>query len=114
MSITDTEKIDYIGLDHRTGDVILVITDHLDWCEPVDEHLLLLQEKLNTYLRFVESGEVYSHVPLSTIGQIRFRLIGKHPLSDAAMKVFLLAKTLIAEAGFSLSFEQFDLEKSTT
>ena len=87
MSIIETEKIDFIGLDPQTNEVILAISDHLDWFEAPEEHLLLLQEKLNAYLRFAESGEVYSHVQLSASRKIRFRVVGKYPLNDAAKRV---------------------------
>ncbi len=108
MSISETEKIDFIGLDPQSSDVILAISDHLDWREAPDEHLLLLQEKLNAYLRFAESGEVYSHVPLSTSRKVRFRVVGKYPLSDAAKKFYVLAEKSIKDAGFTLTFEQHE------
>jgi Family of unknown function (DUF6572) len=59
MTIEDIDTIDSIGLDKKTGDVTLKIFDHLDWKNEVN-HLQLLQSKLNTYLRFLESGEVYN------------------------------------------------------
>ncbi|WP_407059149.1 DUF6572 domain-containing protein [Ralstonia syzygii subsp. celebesensis] len=31
--------------------------------ENSEEHLLLLQEKINCYLRFIESGEIYNSFP---------------------------------------------------
>ena len=34
------------------------MTDHLDWKDP-QAHLLLIQEKLNAYIAFVESGQIY-------------------------------------------------------
>ena len=63
MSVVETNKIDIIGIDKQTGQVVLTITDHLDWNSDND-HLLMLQEKINFYLSFIESGEIfqiYSH-----------------------------------------------------
>ncbi len=58
MSITDPGSIDLVATRPGTEQVRLVITDHLPW-DDVQAHCLLLQEKLNTYIAFVESGEVY-------------------------------------------------------
>ncbi|MGO8134287.1 DUF6572 domain-containing protein, partial [Rhizobium ruizarguesonis] len=57
MALDETNVIDAIGVDKATGELVLTITDHLEWKGSDSEHLLLLQEKLNTYLGFVESGE---------------------------------------------------------
>lgn len=56
MSILDENMVDIIGVDPSKGIATLVITDHLEWTSPVGEHLLLLQEKINCYLRFLEGG----------------------------------------------------------
>jgi hypothetical protein len=60
MSVEEIDRIDMIGVDPDLGLVRLVVTDHLSWD---GEHLITLQKKLNTYLRFVESGEVYASFP---------------------------------------------------
>ena len=45
-----------------TGDVILTISDHLDWSDS-SSHQLLLQVKMNRYLAFIESGEIEQSYP---------------------------------------------------
>lgn len=40
------------------SDVVkLIIADHLDWTD-IDSHSQLLQDKINTYLSFIESGQM--------------------------------------------------------
>ncbi|WP_261334802.1 DUF6572 domain-containing protein [Rhizobium leguminosarum] len=63
MSLDQTNVVDAIGVDDATGELVLTITDHLEWTGSDKEHLLLLQEKLNTYLGFVESGEMLETYP---------------------------------------------------
>jgi len=46
MSIEDQDSVDVIGVN-ESGIVVLTISDHLKWD---DDHLYLLQEKINTYL----------------------------------------------------------------
>ncbi len=61
MSILDAKVVDIVGVDPDKGIARLVITDHLEWTDPLGEHLLLLQEKINGYLRFLE-GESWSNI----------------------------------------------------
>lgn len=62
MAITDTNVID--SVIHREGqeELVLLITDHFDWSAP-EEHLIVLQKKLNTYIAFVESDQVFDDFP---------------------------------------------------
>ena len=55
MSVDQTKIIDIISKS-KDGEIVLTISDHLDW-KNLQEHLLLLQEKINTYLTFLESKE---------------------------------------------------------
>lgn len=57
MSIAETNKIDIVGCKPDSSIVRLVITDHLDWAD-FESHARLLQEKINTYLDFVQSGQL--------------------------------------------------------
>lgn len=61
MSMTETNVVDIIAVpDWEPENVVLVITDHLEWGDKAQqgEHLLLLQEKMNTYIASIESGEL--------------------------------------------------------
>ncbi len=58
MAIEKSNIVDAVGIEKTTGDVVLTIADYLDWETSEAQHLELLQEKLNAYLRFIESGEL--------------------------------------------------------
>lgn len=61
MSMTETNVVDIIAVpDWEPENVVLVITDHLEWGDKAQqgEHLLLLQEGMNTYIASIESGEL--------------------------------------------------------
>jgi hypothetical protein len=108
MSIEDVDKIDLVAGERKTGDMILTISDHLDWDEKEGEHLIVLQKKLNTYLEFIESGQIYAKVPQAAGQKIVIHVMGKFPLSDEAKKFYRLAGKAIEDAGFSLRFELFE------
>jgi hypothetical protein len=57
--LDENKTIDWLGLDSRTGVIVLTLIDEHDW-ENQRQHVELLQSKLNTYIRAIESGEVYS------------------------------------------------------
>ena len=57
VTISDTDRIDIIATRPGSPEVRLIIADHLDWAH-VNDHALQLQDKINTYLAFIESGEM--------------------------------------------------------
>jgi len=82
MTVQDSGTVDWLGIEKGTGAVLMTIIDDLDWSEE-HEHLLLLQEKINTYLAFFESGEVYQAVEEN---------IGRRVEPGTPMKVSILAR----------------------
>ena len=101
MSIEQTEVVDIIGTDLMTGEVILTISDHLDWSNST-AHQVLLQDKLNRYLAFVESGEVLQCYPGSKESAIVFSVVFKFPPDEEGRKFLERARHVIESAGFAL------------
>src|ERR1700730_338168 len=62
MTVEQTKVIDIISQDRRTGQVILTVSDHLEWNDSA-RHQEILQAKLNAYLAFAESGEILEKYP---------------------------------------------------
>ena len=110
MAIEKTKVIDAIGIDKITGEAKISIIDSLNW-DDEKKHVLLLQEKINSYLRFVESGEVYIKFPEAKERKIIFDIIGKYPLSKLGEQFFSHAKNTIINAGFDLTFNVHETEK---
>ena len=106
MTVEDIDKVDRLAFNRKNGDVLLVISDHLDWDESGGEHLLALQGKLNTYLEFVESGQLYATHPRAIGERIIFYVVGKFPLSEEASKFYRLAGNAIEGYGYTLRFKQ--------
>lgn len=66
MSVEDKNKIDAISTNNN-NQVALTISDHLLW-DDNNEHLIILQDKINSYLDFLESGQIDESYP-SAIGK---------------------------------------------
>ena len=95
--------IDAIGVDKASGEVVLTVSDHLGW-EDEASHLEALQSKLNRYLAFLESGEVFSQYPAAVGRTLRILVVLKYPPPDLADQFFRRARTTTREAGFELDY----------
>jgi hypothetical protein len=104
VAIDEPDKIDFTVISKDRTYVTLIIVDHLDWLENEGEHLLMLQDKLNTYLEFIEGGELAQSMPRAAGLPVIISIYGKYPLSQEAARFFDLAKDTVAGAGFSLEF----------
>jgi hypothetical protein len=105
MSVDQTDKIDFLWKDEHRNCVMLTIADHLDWKEDQGEHLLLLQQKLNTYLYFIESGQLLKTKPEYKGLPVVVHVRAKYELGDEAAKFYSLAKKSASEVGVSLEFD---------
>lgn len=104
MSVEQLDKVDFISFDKKSGDVWLTISDHLAWDKGEDEHLLVLQEKINGYLQFILSGDLLKEVPTARGHQVVINVHGKFPLSSKAEHFYRKAADFVEKAGYKLQF----------
>src|SRR5262249_18572450 len=97
MSVDNHNVIDAVGIDKVTGEVVLTIADHFDWDE--DQHLLVLQEKINRYLAFIESGEILTEYPKAIGKPIRIDICCKYSPSEMGEAFLTRAQEVINKAG---------------
>ena len=79
MSLESPNIVDAVGIDEVSGTAMLTIADSWDWSNET-EHLLALQEKLNSYFAFIETGEIYDSYPKANGRKLMIEIIGKYPL----------------------------------
>lgn len=60
MSVENNEVIDAISVN-KDNIVVLTISDHLNW--NVENHLELLETKINSYIDTLETGNIYDAYP---------------------------------------------------
>ena len=64
MAVTDQNVIDGIAFDEENKTLILEIYDHLNFEGKFEfEHLVILQDKLNTYLWYINSKQYEESYP---------------------------------------------------
>ncbi|MEP7238092.1 MAG: DUF6572 domain-containing protein [Ferruginibacter sp.] len=98
MSIDQLDKIDIISTTQK-GEVILHIADHLEW-DNEKEHILLLQDKINAYLQFIESGEVFENYPNAINNKVAIEIIFKHEPPKSVLTYFGRFKEIVDKLGY--------------
>ena len=99
MGLAQTNQVDYIGIDRRSGNVVLSLLDELDWLDE-GNHLQLLQDKLNTYLAYIESEQVYEGTSEWRDKQIDIYVYARCQYTHEGAKFLELASQVISEAGY--------------
>ena len=98
MSIEQTDVVDAIGVEKATGSVVLTISDHLSWDEE-GQHLLLLQGKINTYLAFIESGDLEEAYADAANRRRVISVVAEHEPSAEAERFLGVARETVEGAG---------------
>jgi hypothetical protein len=106
VAIDNPNTIDIMSESPRR-ELVLTISDHLDWTDSKG-HQFTLQEKLNGYLRFIESGEVYEHRPKAVGLRIVISVAGQFELDFEGKQFLARAQTIIESAGFGFEYRLFD------
>ena len=99
MSIEDTQVIDIISSAPDGSSATLTATDHLEWGSR--EHLMMIQEKLNSYLAFIESGEIFNSYPQAKGKDLILEVVCKYEPDEEGKKFLALCGEAISNAGFS-------------
>ncbi len=102
MTVEQTDVIDAIGVDKETGELVLTVSDHLEWS---DEHLLLLQEKLNLYIDFIEAGELLDVYPDSKGRQVSINVVCKYSPDIKSSAFLSKVGSIVEQSGVKFSFE---------
>jgi hypothetical protein len=106
VSVEQLDVVDIVSIDTSSGNVILTISDHLDWSDSL-AHQTALQAKLNRYLAFVESGEIFSRYPDAKNRSIVIKIIFKFKPDLSGCQFLARAQDVIKSAGFELQQEVF-------
>jgi hypothetical protein len=101
MSVLDSDRVDFVA--SKGAVVQLVMTDHLSW-DDVEEHMLALQDKINAYIAFVESGQIdqVANVPPPGERQVIVSIVLKEPAALEVEPFFGEARRILGEIGVGL------------
>jgi len=112
MAIDETSIIDFVSVDDRDN-VTLTISDHLDWAATQD-HLLLLQEKINTYCKYVENGQLYDEYPETRDRRPVIKIVFFHTPVKEAERFLEKVKLTLEREGFSFCWGLYQGDTNET
>jgi hypothetical protein len=102
MSLENLESVDAIGIDINDGSVVLTIFDAWGW-EDEREHIGALQNKINSYLEFVESGQIYQEYPGANSRILRIDLVSKYPMPDIGPAFLKHVSAVVGQLGMTIT-----------
>ena len=103
MTIENVNTVDAIGVDKEKKKLVMHILDHLEWND--DDHLYLLQEKINTYLNAILDGEIKKKYPHCEGFTIEIKIIAKYEMNEEAKDFFIKAESFLSDYNIPLEFE---------
>lgn len=102
MSVIDRNIIDFSHSDDSK--ITLCISDHITWdYDALREHLIVLQEKINDYLDFITSGQIYEHYD-DKDKKISIKVIFCYKPVSEAVAFLTKAKTSLNKDGYDLEW----------
>jgi hypothetical protein len=102
MTVDDRNVVDSIGIEKEGGTVVLTICDHRVWGD--HSHLVALQNKLNDYFGFIESGQIYEACPDANGRSIRLDIACQFSPSIEGQRLLTQARQVAESTGWSLSW----------
>jgi hypothetical protein len=108
MSISELDRIDLIGTRPDGNIVKLAVADNLPWND-VGAHSRLLQDKINAYIAFVESGQLKEtrHPPIPANPVVRIVLAAQYTPPPEARPFLARLEQALDELGIG-----FDIDAS--
>jgi hypothetical protein len=100
MTVEKDNVIDIVS-NMLSGEICLTISDHLEWRS---DHLLTLQEKINAYLRFIESGEIFASYPDAKDRHYVIKVVLLHRPNDMGIRFLDVAKNIVEQAGYGFEY----------
>jgi|SRR5690606_7921674 len=108
MSVENSQVIDAVSINPQDV-VVLTISDHLEW-DAQNEHLIVLQNKINAYLEVIESGEIYESYPDAQDKSFQIGIAFKFSPNEAAIDFLEKVKEVLLQSGYELNYYQLSDE----
>ena len=106
MSLEQIDKVDALGLDQKTRHIVLTIADSWNWNNE-SQHLLALQEKINAYLNFIETGQVWESFSLDKARNLRINVVFRYSPPASALEFLEKVASVASQIEVLVSHEVF-------
>lgn len=106
MAIDNPKTIDGMAIDRERNALVLLLTDHLAWegseAPSELEHLKLLQDKINAYISFLESGQFKESYPGEDFAMAAIQAHFKHNITDSCEKFLNAVQDQVGQLGVKI------------
>ena len=106
MAIDNPNVIDGMAIDKERNILVLLLTDHLAWEgeEALSEydHLNLLQDKINSYISFLESEQYKENYPAESFAMAVIEIHFKYSITENCEKFLNAVQNQIGELGIKI------------
>ena len=106
MALNKKDEIDMRAVYNTTADLIMV--DYLEWTgqeKDDNEHMWLMQEKINSYIEAVESGEIFDIKPEVKNKEIKIKIVSRHCINEKGKNFLLQVSDVLNSINIELVFE---------
>lgn len=108
MAIDNVNVVDGMAIDTEGNSLRLLLTDHLPWEKENDydlseyDHLMLLQDKINAYLAFCESGQYAEQYPDAEISMVIIEIHFKYEITTNCGKFLQTVQNQVEQYGIKI------------
>lgn len=106
MAVDDKNVIDLVSINPE-GKAVLTISDHLEW-NIENGHLLILQDKINSYVDVIVSGQLYESYPEAKNRDFVIQLVMKYLPNEDGRKFLDIINKFLEDNGYEFNFYQLD------
>lgn len=101
MSIEQADVVDGFGIDLARNMVVLTISDHLLWDA---RHLEVLEAKLASYIRFIESGQLKEALPSAEGKTVEIQVFCEHRPNKEGEILLAAANEAVSTRGVRFTY----------
>lgn len=105
MTVMETNTVDIVAPANQDGKAELVLVDQLPWKVDEGEHLVMLQDKINTYLAYVESGQLVDDFPNAKGRDVVLKINALYAPSEMGEKFLAAVRPIVDQLGIELKFD---------
>jgi Family of unknown function (DUF6572) len=103
VSLGNPAVVDFLGTLPDRSAVVLTLVDDWDWTDEV-RHLRALQQKLDAYFAFIESGEMLVAYPDAVGKEVVIELISRLPIPNLGLELLEVASAVAAALPARLTY----------
>jgi len=111
VAVDNPDVVDIVSIE-PSGNVVLTVSDHLDWLDSI-AHQEILQGKINRYLAFVESGEILDRYPDAQGRKVVIRVAMQFEPDVEGLRFLDRAKSALERAGFQFVWHRLNPVSAT-